>query len=117
MIAFFFIRGLGLPLCPFRGLLVYYGICLQHLNPNSITQLAIFIHLCEAYLGIAPHFNLWRYLFKAKPQCHQGQDLIVGGAGLQTRQGKKGQYSDITLPTTDSGWKSEWFYMINASGL
>lgn len=36
----------------FRGLLHYYKIELVHLNPNSILDIAIFINLCEAFLGI-----------------------------------------------------------------
>ena len=43
----------------FRGLLHFYGLEVTHLKPNSIAQITIFIHLCEGYLGIAPHFNLW----------------------------------------------------------
>ena len=60
ILAPFFIRGLGLPICSFvRGLLRFYSIDLTHLNPNSILQIAIFIHLCEAFLGIPPYFGLW----------------------------------------------------------
>jgi hypothetical protein len=42
-----------------RGLLDYYKIELQHLNPNGIQHLAAFIMLCEGYLWISPHFDLW----------------------------------------------------------
>ena len=56
--------GLALPAGTFfRGLLYYYGLELQHLNPNGILQIALFIALCERFLGIAPHFGLWRYFF------------------------------------------------------
>jgi len=41
----------------FRVLLFFYRLEETHLKPNSIAQIAILIHLCEAYLGIAPHFN------------------------------------------------------------
>ena len=34
----------------FRGLLFFYGLEVTHLKPNSIAQIAIFIHLCEAFL-------------------------------------------------------------------
>jgi hypothetical protein len=52
----FLIRGLALPISPFfRGLLDFYNLNLTHLNPNSILQISIFVHLCEAYLGILPH--------------------------------------------------------------
>jgi hypothetical protein len=45
----FLIRGLALPISPFfRGLLDFYNLNLTHLNPNSILQISIFVHLCEA---------------------------------------------------------------------
>jgi hypothetical protein len=40
------------------GLLHFYHIELVHLAPNSITINTTLIHLCETYLGIAPHFHL-----------------------------------------------------------
>lgn len=44
----FLIRGLALPVSPFfRSLLDFYELNLTHLNPNSILQISIFIHLCE----------------------------------------------------------------------
>ena len=46
-----------------RGLLHYYKIELQHLNPNGIQHMAAFITLCEGFLGISPHFDLWRHFF------------------------------------------------------
>jgi hypothetical protein len=55
----FLIRGLALPISPFfRGLIDFYELNLTHLNPNSILQVSIFVHLCEAFLGILPHFGL-----------------------------------------------------------
>jgi hypothetical protein len=69
----FLIRRLGLPISPFfRGLLDFYEFNLTHLNPNSILQISIFIHLCEAFLGILPHFGLWKYLYHCRPR-------MVGG--------------------------------------
>ena len=46
-----------------QGLLHYYKIELQHLNPNGIQHMAAFVALCEGFLGINPHFDLWRYFF------------------------------------------------------
>jgi hypothetical protein len=63
----FFERGFNLPAGDFfRGLLYYYRLELVHLVPNSITVVSTFIHFCEAYLGIPPHFLLWRYFFCVK---------------------------------------------------
>jgi hypothetical protein len=64
----FLIHGLALPVSPFfRGFLDFYDLNLTHLNPNSILQISIFVHLCEAYLGILPHFGLWKYLYHCRP--------------------------------------------------
>jgi hypothetical protein len=60
----FFQRGFGLPACDFfHRLLDHYQIELVHLNSNSILQIAIFVHLCEAFLGIPPNFICSRITF------------------------------------------------------
>ena len=56
----FYEKGFALPTGAFfRGMLFFYEHEVTHLKPYSIAQIAVFIHLCEAFLGIAPHFNLW----------------------------------------------------------
>ena len=47
----------------FWGLLDYYQVELQYLTPNGIQHIVAFVALCEGFLGISPHFDLWRYLF------------------------------------------------------
>jgi hypothetical protein len=60
----FLLRGLSLPPDPFlRGLLFAYGVQLHDLNPNTILHIACFITLCECFLGIEPHWALWRRIF------------------------------------------------------
>ena len=62
--AHFHERGFVTPAHRFlRGLLHYYKIELQHLNPNEIQHMAAFIALCEEFLGMSPHVDLWRYFF------------------------------------------------------
>ena len=62
--AHFHERGLVTPTHKFlRGLLHFYKIELQHLNPNGIQHMSAFVALCEGYLGISPNFDLWRYFF------------------------------------------------------
>ena len=87
--ACYFERGLGLP-CSFffSGLLRYYRIHLHHLTPNSFVQISIFVHLCKAFLGIDPHFELFRFLFHLKLQPDSYILDVVGGTGLQLRQRK-----------------------------
>jgi hypothetical protein len=61
MFSSFFQHGFGLPaydsLCE---LLDHYKIELVHLNPNSILQIVVFVHLCGAFLGIPPNFPLFK---------------------------------------------------------
>ena len=64
LFAHFHERGLATPAHKFlRGLLHFYKIELQHLNPNGIQYMAAFVALCEGFLGISPDFDLWRYFF------------------------------------------------------
>ena len=52
-------RGFATPTHRFLwGLLHYYKIELQHLNPNGIQHMAALIALCEGFLVINPHFDL-----------------------------------------------------------
>jgi hypothetical protein len=41
-----------------RAILHNYGVELHNLSPNSISQAAIFVAVCEGYLGIAPPLGL-----------------------------------------------------------
>jgi hypothetical protein len=110
----FLICGLALPVSPFfRGLLDFYNLNLTHLNPNSIFQVSIFIHLCEAYLEILPHFGLWKYLYHCWPGMAGGQHQLVGGASLELRRGRKSEYLDIPLKDSIKGWCLEWFIVEN----
>jgi hypothetical protein len=103
-------RGLALRSCPFfRGLLYYYGLELHHLNPNSICHISIFIHFCEAFLGIEPHWDLFRFLFRVKPQPTTKNPSVVGGAGIQLRQQAGDKYLSYKFPSNISGW----FYIEN----
>ena len=62
--AVFHERGFAIPAHRFlRGLLDYYDVELQHLTPNGVQHMATFVALCEGFLGIDPHFDLWRYFF------------------------------------------------------
>jgi hypothetical protein len=36
-----------------------------NLNPNGIFQVSVFVHFCEAFVGIKPHWILFRKFFRA----------------------------------------------------
>jgi hypothetical protein len=49
-------RGFGMPANRFmRALPHYYMVELHNFNPNSIAQAAIFVAVCEGFLGIEAH--------------------------------------------------------------
>jgi hypothetical protein len=83
-----FVRGLDLPICSFvQGLFNFYAINLTHLNTNSILQIIIFIHSCEVFLRIVPHFRLWKYLYHCKPTMREEVLQVVGGGSPKLRHG------------------------------
>jgi hypothetical protein len=94
----YFVRGFGIPTHPFlRKLLRYYSISLCHLNPNSILHISLFINLCEAFIGIALHFNLFRHFFCLKPFFGSGSPKVIDGVYLQLRNGMVKEYIQVPL--------------------
>jgi hypothetical protein len=105
----FLLRGLGLPISPFfRGLLDFYHLNLTHLNPNSILQISIFVHLCEAFLGVLPHFGLWKYLYHCRPGMAGRQHQLVGVLAWRCAAGGRLSISKSLSKTTsrDGAWSS-----------
>jgi hypothetical protein len=112
MFARFMERGLALPASEFfKGLLDYCGIEYLNLNPNRIFHVSVFVHLCEAFLGIKPHWMLFWKFFRVKPQSSANDPRVVGGAGIQMREDAAEQYLAYKLINQD--WKSKWFYITN----
>ena len=108
----FYEKGFALPAGAFLwGLLHFYGLEVTRLKPNSIAQITIFIHLCEGYLGIAPHFNLWRALYRLRGHPSNVRRNIVGGAAFSLCQGSV--YPNFELRDTNKGRAWEWFVVSN----
>jgi hypothetical protein len=62
-------RGLALPASNFfNGFLKYHDIEYLNLNPNGIFHVFVFVHFYEAFVGIKPHWILFRKFFRLKPQ-------------------------------------------------
>ena len=61
---YFFEHGLSLPAHEFlRGFLFIHGVQLFQLTPNTIFHLSFFFTLCECFLGVEPHWGLWKKLY------------------------------------------------------
>jgi hypothetical protein len=87
MFARFVERGLALPASDFfKGMLRYYGIEYLNLNPNDIFHVSVFVHFYEAFVGIKPHWILFRKFFRLKTQPSTNDPRVVGGAGIQMRE-------------------------------
>jgi hypothetical protein len=76
----------------FKGLLQYYGIEYLNLNPNGIFDVSVFVHFGEAFVGIKPHWILFRKFFRVKPQPSANDPRVVRGAGIQMREDTADQY-------------------------
>ena len=50
-----------------------------------------------------------------KPHPNDSKVDVVGGAGLQFRQGRKSKYIPYDLSDKVIDWKSMWFYIRNLS--
>jgi hypothetical protein len=110
--ASFFERDFNLPVGDFfYGLLYYYKLELVHLVSNSIIVVLTFIHFCERYLGISPHFLLWRHLFCVKSTGRRSGP--VGVVMFSLRSGLKVEWIDTDLPDNTAGWRLEWFYIVD----
>jgi hypothetical protein len=117
-------RGFGVPVSRFmRALLHHYGVELHNFNPNSIAQAAIFATVCEGFLEIDPHWDLWTHLFSAEffaatteaKKVHMA--VQAGGCTLQLRPGRAQQYNHASLASSNKGWQNRWFYLRNDGGM
>jgi hypothetical protein len=106
----FLLRGLSLPAHEFlRGLLFAYGVQLHQLTPNSILHIACFVTLCESFLGIEPHFLLWRSIFRLRPSVPLSNKPELGGAVISVRA--EAQYLEFSMSASVQGWRTKWFYI------
>jgi hypothetical protein len=102
----FLLCGLSLPAHEFlRGLLFMYGVQLHQLTPNSILHIACFITLCESFLGIEPHFLLWKYLFWLRRSVSLSKKPELGGAIIFVRA--ESQYLEFSMAALVQGWRKK----------
>jgi hypothetical protein len=106
----FLLRGLSLPAREFlRGLLFVYGVQLHQLTPNSLLHIACFVTLCESFLGIEPHFLLWRSIFHLRPNVALSNKPELGGAVIYVRA--EAQYLEFSMSASVQGWRTKRFYI------
>jgi len=99
--------GLGLPISSFFLLLLEdFGLQLQHLTPHSILLTAIFVHLCEMFVGVRPCVLLFRQFFQLVKSGKSKDE--VGAYYFQSRSDLRSPY----IPGLNGGkweeWRREW---------
>ena len=92
-----------------RALCEYYGVELHNFSPNSISQAAVFVAVCEGYLGIPVHWDLWRHLFRGELYTEfvstgVRRPVRAGGLTLQLRGSRKDLYIPCKMTTNNSEW-------------
>jgi hypothetical protein len=102
----FLLRGLSFPAHEFiRGLLFVYGVQLHQLTPNSILHIACFVTLCESFLGIKPHWILWKFLFRLRPSVALSKKPELGGAVVSVRA--EVHYLEFNMSASVQGWRKK----------
>ena len=84
----------------------HYGIELAHLLPNAAAMLNVFAFLCEAWLGVKPHLDLWRHFYYA---VYYSKNLAIGSIGFSLR--KVGDYIVFPIKSSWKGYQRKWFYI------
>jgi Putative gypsy type transposon len=101
------LAGAALPFSPFFLLLLEtYGLQLQHLTPHSIAQVAIFVHLCEMFVGVRPCVSLFRHFFNLV-KTGKSKDEI-GGYYFQTSPAPPTPYIAGSGSGKWEDWRLDW---------
>ena len=109
-----------------RALCHHYGVELQHVSPNAIIVAAVIAMVCEGYLGVLPHWDLWLHLYRGELFCTPGgatgvrKPVRAGCLNLVQKTGQAEvpqEYIPIGLTSNYAKWDSQWFYLRNDDDL
>ena len=90
----------------FMSFLGCYGLRMAHLPANAVLTLAIFSHLCEAFVGVQPCISVFRRYFR---MTSTDRKVTAGGVRLTIMPGS--DYIGHFPAHKAEGWKELWFYM------
>jgi hypothetical protein len=113
-------RGFAAPASRFmRGLCHHYGVELLNFAPNTISQAATFVSVCEGFLGIPANWDLWVHLFRAElhtlstPEPRVRRAVRAGGMTISLRKSRREFYIPCTMTSNNAEWERGWFYLRN----
>jgi hypothetical protein len=90
-------------------LLEFYRLQLQHHSPNSITLVAIFVHLCEMFVGVRPSVRLFHCFFIMKAASQRPP--LIGGYYFTRRTQGPSRYIAAVSPGRWERWTEDWVLM------
>jgi hypothetical protein len=113
-------RGFAAPASRFlRGICYHYGVELHNFAPNTISQAATFVGVCEGFMGIPANWDLWVHLFRAElhklttlePKVHRA--VHASGVLISLRETRRELYIPCTMTSNNAKWERGWFYLRN----
>jgi hypothetical protein len=106
----FLYRGLSLTAHKFLcGLLVVYVMQLHQLTSNSILHIVCFIMLCRSFLGVDPHWGLWKCIFFLHHNPSKDEIHDIGGTIISVHP--EAGYFNFKMADSIQGWQTKWFYI------
>jgi hypothetical protein len=92
---------------------------LHNFAPNTISQAATFVGVCEGFLGILVDWDLWVHLFRAElhtltthaPRVHHV--VHADGLSISPRDSHRVFYIPCTMTSNNAEWERGWFYLRN----
>jgi hypothetical protein len=100
------------------SLLQHYCLDMHNLTLSGILHITTFVTLCEDYMGIDPHFDLWNYFFHVRHPQDPNTELAIlevtrfGTMGTQLAglEEKEGGGANMNRPTGPEDLDQEAHY-------
>jgi hypothetical protein len=113
-------RGFAAPASRFmRGMCYHYGVELHNFAPNTISQAATFVGVCEGFPGIPANWDLWVYLFRAElhtlstPEPRVRRAVRTGKMTISLWESRGEFYIPCTMTSNNAEWERGWFHLRN----
>jgi hypothetical protein len=84
-------------------------------SPSEFLHIAAFVTLCEAYMGIDPELDMWKYFFRVqRSEEPKAKLMIFSGTVIHVKVGHGvDPYLEVPMPRSMKGWQKKWFYLKN----
>ena len=112
-------RGFVIPARRFIcALCHHYKMELHNMASNAISQAAVFVTVCEGFLGIEAHWDPWVHLFRVELYTDSVSLGVrrpprAGGLMLQVHEKRRHLYIPSTMTSNNRDWDKVWFYLRN----